>query len=60
MEGISASAEQQTASMEEVSATANKLGNLAEDLKNKLTDNDTVEKISAKKMSSVEGFLDSL
>jgi len=37
MEGISVSAEQQTASMEEISATANKLGNLAEELKNKLT-----------------------
>ena len=29
--------EQQTTSMEEISATANKLGNLAEGLKNKLT-----------------------
>ena len=37
MEGINISAEQQTASMEEISATANRLGNLAEDLKNKLT-----------------------
>ncbi len=34
---ISASAEQQTASMEEVTATAHKLGTLAEDLKNSLT-----------------------
>jgi methyl-accepting chemotaxis protein len=33
MQGISASAEQQTASMEEITATANKLGELAEDLK---------------------------
>jgi methyl-accepting chemotaxis protein len=37
MEGISASAEQQTASMEEITATANRLGALAEDLKNQLT-----------------------
>lgn len=37
MEGISASAEQQTASMEEVSSTAHKLGTLAEDLKTSLT-----------------------
>ena len=37
MEGISASAEQQTASMEEVSSTAHKLGELAERLKNSLT-----------------------
>jgi methyl-accepting chemotaxis protein len=36
MEGISASAEQQTASMEEVTATAHKLGTLAENLKNSL------------------------
>lgn len=35
--GISSSTEQQTASMEEVSATANKLGSLAEDLRNDLT-----------------------
>jgi len=35
--GISASTEQQIASMEEVSSTANKLGILAEDLKNSLT-----------------------
>jgi len=36
MEGISASAEQQTASMDEVTSTAHKLGTLAEDLKNSL------------------------
>ena len=36
LEGISASAEQQTSSMEEVSSTANKLGALAEDLRNNL------------------------
>jgi len=36
MEGISASAEQQVASMEEISATAIKLGNLAENLKESL------------------------
>ncbi|MHA1987412.1 MAG: methyl-accepting chemotaxis protein [Promethearchaeota archaeon] len=35
--GISASTEQQIASMEEVSSTANKLGILAEELKNSLT-----------------------
>ncbi len=48
MEGINASAEQQTASMEEISATANKLGNLAEDLKNKLTGTN-LEKVPVKK-----------
>lgn len=37
MEGISAYAEQQTASMEEVTSTAHKLGTLAEELKNSLT-----------------------
>ena len=36
MEGISASSEQQTASMEEVTSTANKLGSLAETLKESL------------------------
>ena len=36
MQGISTSAEQQTASMEEISATANKLGGLAEELKQSL------------------------
>ena len=36
MEGINASTEQQTASMEEVTATANKLGQLAEALRNSL------------------------
>jgi len=40
MEGINASTEQQTASMEEVTATANKLGILAESLRNSLTTND--------------------
>ncbi|MFX0023065.1 MAG: methyl-accepting chemotaxis protein [Candidatus Hermodarchaeota archaeon] len=45
MEGITASAEQQTSSMEEISTTANKLGNLAENLKNKLTNID-IEKTS--------------
>jgi methyl-accepting chemotaxis protein len=34
--GINSSTEQQTASMEEVSATANRLGSMAEDLKNEL------------------------
>ena len=38
LDAISASSEQQTASMEEVTATANKLGTVAEDLKNKLTE----------------------
>ena len=33
---INSSTEQQSASMEEVSSTANKLGGLAEDLKNEL------------------------
>ncbi len=36
MEGISAAAEQQSASMEEITATANKLGTLAENLKDTL------------------------
>ena len=36
MEGISASTEQQTASMEEVTSTAHRLGELAENLKNSL------------------------
>ncbi len=36
MEGINASTEQQTASMEEVTATATKLGSLAESLRNSL------------------------
>jgi len=56
MEGINASAEQQTASMEEISATANKLGNLAEDLKIKLTVTN-IEKASIKKKVSKKGFL---
>jgi len=38
LDGISASSEQQTASMEEVTATANKLGTVAQDLRNKLTE----------------------
>ena len=33
MEGISASTEQQSASMEEITITAQKLGNLSEELK---------------------------
>jgi len=37
LEGISASSEQQTASMEEITSTAGKLGTLAEDLKAELT-----------------------
>jgi methyl-accepting chemotaxis protein len=36
MEGINASAEQQTASMEEITETANRLGGLAEELKQSL------------------------
>ncbi|MBY8991498.1 MAG: hypothetical protein KGD58_12145 [Candidatus Lokiarchaeota archaeon] len=39
IEGINSSAEQQTASMEEISATAFKLGDLAEQLKNTLKEN---------------------
>ena len=39
MEGISSSAEEQTASLEEISATANKLDKLAENLKASLTKN---------------------
>jgi methyl-accepting chemotaxis protein len=37
MEGINASTEEQTASMEEITSTANRLGTLAEDLKDQLT-----------------------
>jgi len=55
MEGINASAEQQTASMEEISATANRLGNLAEDLKNKLTGTN-IEKVPVKKRLQKKGF----
>ena len=44
MEGISAAAEQQTASMEEINATANKLGIMAEDLKNSLKLNEDLVK----------------
>ena len=43
MQGISASAEQQTASMEEITATANKLGELAEDLKQSLTNKQNIK-----------------
>jgi len=39
MEGITASAEEQTASLEEIAATANKLDKLAENLKGSLTKN---------------------
>lgn len=38
MEEINASSELQTVSMEEITATTNKLGTLAEKLKNDLTD----------------------
>ncbi len=51
MEGISASAEQQTTSMEEISVTANKLGNLAENLKNRLTSIDIEETSTMEKMN---------
>jgi methyl-accepting chemotaxis protein len=37
MEGVSVSSEEQTASMEEVTPTANRLGMLAENLKERLT-----------------------
>lgn len=40
MEGISASSEEQTASMEEITGTANRLGSLAEELKNSLLSTD--------------------
>ncbi len=55
IEGISMSAEQQTASMEEISATANRLGNLADDLKNKLT-RTTMEKDLQKKSAKKRIF----
>jgi len=51
LEGISVSAEQQTASMEEISATANKLGNLAADLKNKLWQSTVIAKTQEIKKS---------
>jgi methyl-accepting chemotaxis protein len=41
---ISNSAEEQTASMEEVAATANKLGTLAENLKNEMTRSQAIER----------------
>ncbi|MFX1371869.1 MAG: methyl-accepting chemotaxis protein [Promethearchaeota archaeon] len=46
MEGISSASEQQSASMEEITATANKLGILAEDLKDtlKVSDEPTKQK----------------
>ncbi len=49
MEGISASSEEQTASMEEITATANKLGTLAEDLKDQLIYNGNGKATSVKK-----------
>lgn len=52
MEGINAAAEQQTASMEEITATATKLGMMAEDLKNSLMINvDPVKKKESKSKS---------
>jgi methyl-accepting chemotaxis protein len=51
LEGISVSAEQQTVSMEEISATANKLGNLAADLKNKLWQSTVIAKTQEIKKS---------
>jgi len=52
MEGINAAAEQQTASMEEITATATKLGMMAEDLKNSLMTNvDPVKKKESKSKS---------
>lgn len=52
MEGINAAAEQQTASMEEITATATKLGMMAEDLKNSLMINvDPVKKKESKSRS---------
>ncbi len=52
MEGINAAAEQQTASMEEITATATRLGMMAEDLKNSLMRNvDPVKKKEPKSRS---------
>jgi len=45
---ISTSAEEQTASMEEVASTANKLGTLAENLKNEMIKSQTIENKSEK------------
>ena len=59
MEGISASTEQQTASMEEITATANKLGNLSERLKNKLT-NIAIENASTKEKYQKKRFLNKM
>ena len=44
MESISAASQQQTASIEEITSTANKLGLLAEDLKNKLRQSNVIAK----------------
>ncbi len=52
MEGINAAAEQQTASMEEITATATKLGMMAEDLKDSLTKDMDPVKIKGKKKES--------
>ena len=48
LEGISASAEQQTSSMEEISVTANRLGTLAEGLKNSLSQEKTIIQVKKK------------
>ena len=45
---INSSSEEQTASMEEVSATANRLGLLAENLKNELFKHQSIEKTKDK------------
>jgi methyl-accepting chemotaxis protein len=52
MEGINAAAEQQTASMEEITATATKLGMMAEDLKSSLMRNENTVKNKESKSKS--------
>ncbi len=49
MEAISTSAQEQAASVEEISSTTYKLGGLAEDLKNKLTTSKDTQKSNKKK-----------
>ena len=51
MESISAASQQQTASIEEITFTANKLGHLAEDLKNKLRQSNVIAKTQEIKKS---------
>ncbi len=51
MQNVSAAAEEQTASMEEVTSTANRLGNISEDLRSKLVN------FSNKRMQKTTGII---